>query len=80
MGITDKAKELREKVAKSGKADEYIDKAKEKADQATGGRFGDTLDKGADRAKDAASKPRDEEQGADMQARRLESGQLEDDA
>jgi len=63
MGITDKAKQLRDKVAQSDKAEEYIDKARDKADQATRGRFGDTLDKGADMAKGAAGKRPDEEGG-----------------
>lgn len=63
MGITDKAKELRDKVAQSGKTDEYVDKARDKAKQATGDRFGDEIDKGADMAKGAAGKRPDEEGG-----------------
>ena len=59
MGITDKAKQLRDKVAQSG--EEYIDKARDKANQATGGRFGDQIDKGADKAKDATRKQPDEQ-------------------
>jgi hypothetical protein len=65
MGITDKAKEMRDKVAESGKAEEYVDKARDKADQATGGKFGEALDKGADMAKGAARK-RPGEEGADQ--------------
>jgi hypothetical protein len=61
MGITDKAKELRDKVAQSGKTEEYIDKARDKADQATGGKFGDAISKGADTAKGAVRKRPDDE-------------------
>ena len=60
MGIMDKAKELKDKAMQSGKAEEYIDKAKEKADQATGGQFGDQIDKGADMAKGATGRRPDE--------------------
>lgn len=63
MGIKDKAEQLREKVAQSGKADEFIDKAGDKADKATGGRFGDQIDKGAEMAKDAARKRPEDEAG-----------------
>jgi hypothetical protein len=59
MGITDKAKQMRDKVAQS--SDEYIDKARDKAKQATGGKFDDTIDKSADKAKGAGKRP--EEQG-----------------
>jgi hypothetical protein len=61
MGITDKAKQLRDKVAQSGKAEEYVDKARDAAKKATGDRFGDAIDKGADAAKGAAPKSPDEE-------------------
>jgi MT0933-like antitoxin protein len=59
MGITDKAKQMRDKVAQS--SDEYIDKARDKAKQATGGRFDDTIDKSAEKAKGAGKRP--DEQG-----------------
>jgi hypothetical protein len=56
MGIMDKAKQLGEKVTKSGKSDEYIDKARDTMDQATGHRYDDQLDKGAQAAKEAGRK------------------------
>ena len=64
MGITDKAKDLRDKVAESGKGEEMVDKAREKADKATGGRFGEQIDKGAEMAKGAVGKRPGEEGGA----------------
>jgi hypothetical protein len=56
MGIMDKAKDLRNKLTESGKADELIDKGREKLDQATGHRYGDKLEQGAQRVKDATRK------------------------
>ena len=63
MGMMDKAKELRDKVAASGKLDEYADKAQDKVGDVTEHRFDDQLDQGADAAKEAARKaggPRDQ--------------------
>ena len=56
MGMMDKAKDMKDKVTESGKADEAIDKAADKADDMTGGEHGEKIDKGADMAKDAAKK------------------------
>ncbi len=56
MGIKDKAEELKKKAAESGKADEFIQKAADKVDQATGNRFDEKTDKGAQMAKDAMRK------------------------
>jgi hypothetical protein len=62
MGMMDKAKEMRDKVAQSGKPEEYVDKAKNTASKATGHKFDDKIDKGSDKAKDAMNKGRKPEQ------------------
>jgi len=59
MGIMDKAKEMADKVTHSGKTDEYIDKARQKAGDMTGHKHDDQMNKGSDMAKDAMNKGSD---------------------
>jgi ABC-type transporter Mla subunit MlaD len=54
MGIFDKAKQLAEDNA--DKLDDAIDKVADVADDRTGGKFSDQIDKGADAAKGLADK------------------------
>jgi hypothetical protein len=68
MGIKDKAKELREKVTESGKAEEYIDKAREKLSSATGHRADDKIDQGAEKAKGATGERQTDAGNADNPA------------
>ena len=56
MGIMDKANELKDKAKQALSNDEKIDRAAEKADEATGGKHSDRIDKGADKAKEAGDK------------------------
>jgi hypothetical protein len=62
MGMMDKAKEMRDKVAQSGKPEEYVDKAKDAASKATGHKFDDKIDKGSEATKNAMNKGRNPEQ------------------
>jgi len=50
MGIVDKAKEMLS--GHSGQAKDGVDKAADKADDMTGGKYGDKIDMGADKVKD----------------------------
>jgi len=56
MGIMDKAKQMADKVTHSGKAEEYIDKARDKAGDMTGHKYDDQINKGSDMAKGAMKK------------------------
>jgi hypothetical protein len=57
MGMMDKAKDMKDKAAQSGKADEAIDKGAEMADEKTEGKYSDKIDEGADKAKEAMQQP-----------------------
>jgi hypothetical protein len=59
--MEDKAKEMAEKAAQSGKGDEAIDKAADKADQATGGKHTEKIDDAADKAREAMHKHANQE-------------------
>lgn len=60
MGIKDKANELKDKAMDKAKGaigdDGNVDKAAGKIDEATGNKFSDQIDKGADAAKKANDK------------------------
>lgn len=58
MGITDKAKEMKDKAVEALGGDEKIDTAAEKADEVTGGKATDQIDEGAQQAKEAKDKLR----------------------
>jgi|SoiMethySBSTD1v2_1073268.scaffolds.fasta_scaffold223429_2 hypothetical protein len=60
MGMMDKAKDMKDKAAQSGKADEAIDKAADVADEKTEGKYGDKIDEGADKAKEAMQQPNEQ--------------------
>jgi hypothetical protein len=60
MGMLDKAKQMADKAMKHDKADEAVDKAADKADEATGGKYGDKVDKVQEMAKDQIEKERNE--------------------
>ena len=62
MGIVDKAKEML-----SGHSDQVkngVDKAADKADERTGGKYGDQIDMGADKMKDGMDSMDDPQQAA----------------
>jgi hypothetical protein len=55
MGMKDKANQMKDKAMEKAKEalsdDSNVDKAAEKADKATGGKYSDQIDKGSENAK-----------------------------
>jgi hypothetical protein len=56
MGISDKARELRDKAKEAMRKDDNVDKVAEKAKGAVGDRYDDQIDKAAEKAKDLNDK------------------------
>jgi hypothetical protein len=52
VGIMDEANKLKDKATEAASDDATVDKVADKADEATGGKFSDQIDKGAEKAKE----------------------------